>query len=163
MNKIERMKRSIKKRKYKGVLASIIWLIILIMLGSKTTYNDPVKQITVIIIVFGFLCVTSMIWLLLYGWKKNTEYWIENEKLKETLPKQYGISQDNFTEIHLRYDEDEIKTTIKKKLGAKYYAKIISYDEIEVILKDKDGDLLKKPEHFKNFHEFYSKYKPLWK
>lgn len=40
MNKIEKMKRSMKKRKYKGILVNIIAFIIVIMLGSQDIINS---------------------------------------------------------------------------------------------------------------------------
>lgn len=163
MNEIERLNRSTKRSKKVCIFVNIMVFIILIIIAKYDTNNNNYAVLIVMLLVsFEFLCVSVVIWFVYKGIKDQNKYWIENEELKQTLPKEYGITQDEFTEVFLRYEQYENETYIKvkKKLGAKYYARLISYDEIEVALKDKDGDLLK-TEHFTDFHAFESEYKPL--
>lgn len=163
MTKIQRLERTTKRGKYIIIVLACIFTI---MLGYTITNigNNLVEK--VVVIGIGMICIIfiNLVFCFIYKYiKQQNEYWIENEYLKESIPQEYSLTVDNFVEICLKYEENEdlYRRKIREKLEGKYYAKLISKDEIEVILQDKDGDLMEDPQRITDFHRFKNRFKLL--
>lgn len=173
MTKMQKLERSTKRGKLISIFSIIIFTIIFGILilneGKEETIQteETIRTVALIILkvisVIMIILVDITIWVVYKSVKHQNEYWIENERLKENIPKEYSLTTDSFAEICLKHEEKEdlYKKKIRKKLGAKYYAKLISKDEIEVVLKDKEGDLIAEPRKITDFHCFKNNYEPM--
>lgn len=169
MTEIQKLERRTKRAKYISIFIACICTMILIygmiFVAENSTNRSFVEKVMVqVIIMLGIMAENYTLYWHYTNIKKYNKYLIDNEYLKESIPQKYSLTTDNFVEICLDYDkenEDPYKRNIRANLEDKYYAKIISYDEIEVIHKDKNGDLIEKPLRVTNFHYFEARFKPL--
>lgn len=166
MTEIQKLERKMKIGKYACIFSAFIVSIgYNISILSDVIYKFlSTHQIRALIV--GHIIITIIAWLIFWMiyivLKIHYQYWIDNEYLKETIPQEYSLT-NSFVEICLRDEENIEFIEILKhpELEARYYAKLLSKDEIEVTLKDKCGNLLKESEKIKDFHYFNEKYKTL--
>lgn len=165
MTKIQKLKRSIKIWKYSFIVGAILLTVfvsttIFEKYSAGELYFEAIVVLTITCIIF-LLVIYFALRSLYVKIKKTYENEIQNEELKDIISKEYNLKEDSYTEIYLRDEDSEgiHEKVLREKLEAKYYAKLISYDEIEVILQDKDGDLLDDPEIIDDYIYFKEHYK----
>lgn len=167
MTKIQKLQRQMKIWKYSFILVAIL-LTVLVFTATFERYNTgELDTVAIVVLTITFTIVLGGFYFLFWVVyekivKKQYGYEIQNEELKDIISKEYSLIEDSYTEIYLRDEDSEgvHEKNVREKLEAKYYAKLISYDEIEVILEDKDGDLLEEPERIDDFVYFKEHYKP---
>lgn len=87
---------------------------------------------------------------------------IENELLKPEIKQQFHLSNEEYVEIFWNDETDEEKFSkekLHKKYGSKFYAKLISEDEIEIVVKNETGELMDNPKRITNFVYLREHYK----
>lgn len=170
MTKIRKLNRNIKIYKYSIGCIILISIIPTMLVFNKTnnTVESTIERLIAKGLIFSMILILDLSLIFLYKVIKKIcedkiEEEIENVSLKETIPQEYALTTDSFVEVDLKDKENKnfFKMLVISKLEAKYYAKLVSKDEIEVILQDKDGDVIEEPKRIRDFQYFKDNYKPL--
>lgn len=166
MTRLEKLERKAKRTKVIIITLSIIMFVIMLRFMMALVLERGTREQNLIIIL---LCIFAYVYwcgtILYLFWPEskaslNIEY--KSEKLKTTIPKQYNLKLNEYVEIKCKYTniEETERDKFFKEHNARFYAKLISRDEIEVIVKDEKGELLDKPKKVTNFCYFDKHYKP---
>lgn len=168
MTKIQKIERENKIIKYMVITIIIVFSLLSIVSIIFSIYQYIKGTIELKQLVSSFMTLFNVpIFVMMWKAYGNREiimkYVLENEKLKLDIPKQFHLSTDDFVEIVRREGKIDYyysKRDILRLDDAKLYARLISDDEIEVIVKNNEGKLLHEPQKINNFVYFKEHYKP---
>lgn len=159
MEKIQELKR---KRNILGILflaISFVFVLGIVIFFKTGKINFGQFFVFFILIII----LLSMVFAPIID-RMDSEYdWlIKQEELKNYILEKYNLSKENYIEVIKKniMESDSSKSKMLKKYQARFYARFISEDEIEVVVKDLDGDYLEEPERIKNFIYFKNNYEP---
>ena len=127
-----------------------IFIITILCFEYENLFKDEMQRISMLCIVS--IIVIKMLCFLYINIDSITEQEIENQKLIKSLPEEYGLSQEAFIEVEV------YPRTKKLKKEVRFYARLHTQEEIELLKLDKDGNELEK-EFISDFVYFKENYK----
>lgn len=162
MTKLQKMQRRKKWYRYFPIIATVPLVILLLFEIFSLIVVPGISEISVILMFILTLMFYVLEKVASEALILEIDRDIENEKVKLEIKGQFDSSDEEYIEIFWNDETDKEKLSKKrllKRCGAKFYAKFISDDEIEIVVKDKNGEVLDDPEVIDNFVYFREHYK----
>jgi len=166
MTEVERVERRIKQTNKTCIILKISVSIVFLWLIAQCIVNHFQEELMLFFSIF-FIIAWILIMRAIGEVKKQLiqvlEEDLKNEKLKLTIPEEFHLSFDEFVEVKWNEKNDDIfpiSLKIMKKYGMKFLVKLISKDEILLIIQDRDGDELLEPKTIHDFIFFNENFEP---
>lgn len=153
MTKIQKLEREKKMYQYIPIVSAMLFILIMeIIMNGRNTILMLVFAV-LLYVIYKCICKEFI---------KICDFNIEDELLKPEIKQQFRLSKEEYVEIFWNDETDTeefSKEKMHKKYGSKFYAKLISDDEIEVVVKDEEGELMDKPKKITRFKYLREHYK----
>lgn len=150
MEKIKELER--KKKKYKNYVRASIAFPVLISIFF--IYKIGIINIQFVLLIISLIGAGILMAYVNNSKIKDLNSSIENIRLKPDIIKQFGLIAGKEIEIFLKKLEDDDNPTERHflpefrqhlKYEGKFYAKLLSEDEVELILKSGNGKTMRDP------------------
>lgn len=152
MTKIEKLELEKKIWKYVPMVTTVILLLIGEIPINMAKIESGTIGKTVLVIAIMIIAIINY-FILRYSCKdaiKICDYKLEDERLKSEIKKQFHLSSKEYVEIFWNDEADKDKFSFSiernyRNYGGRFFAKLISDDEIEFIVRGPDGELMEEP------------------
>ncbi len=166
MTKLQKLEREKKIWRYVPIIST---LFVLLLLGAAifTSTSTSNNSALIVLIITLLVCLVMNYVIQMYNAKlaiENCDFAIKQELLKPEIIKQFHLSTEEYVEVFWNDEADKDKFSFSiernyRNYGGRFYAKLISDDEIEIIIKGPNGEIIEEPKRTIRFSYLREHYK----